>query len=94
MGFQKLFQVHDKTKTEEPECVDTEDETKNEGCNEVLEAPEPDPEVSRDSVMESMIAMSMFIILLSPIIIGTPRISTFSIISKKKFENYNQKVQF
>ena len=58
-----LFQVYDKTKTEEPECADAEDETKNEGCNEVLEAPEPGQEVSRDSVMESMIAMSMSILL-------------------------------
>merc|ERR1711937_178135 len=49
--------VFEKTKTEEPKCADGEDESKNEGCNEVLEAPEPSQEVSRDSVMETMIAL-------------------------------------
>merc|ERR1711937_795438 len=49
--------VFEKTKTEEPKCADGEDESKNEECNEVLEAPEPSQEVSRDSVMETMIAL-------------------------------------
>ena len=46
----------EKSKSEQSDCVNGDEEGEKESCNEVLEA----PEVSQDSVMETMIALSKF----------------------------------